>query len=232
MGSWGYIYLNQPVQEAQVAISVCKQYKPAFYLIDAESHAKGKFKQAGEFARTLRTGLPEMPIGMNSYWKPSYHPELPWRELRSICNFDTPQVYWRGGNPVGKTIISEKEYSLMKPKLPFWPAGEMYHEFGITTTPAELKAFLTYAKEHYPAAVLWSADANETTTELWKAFSEFEWNVTGAKLAKRLSKLVDDTKVYIDGNIKEILAGNITGAMLGESFAAGIDQIIKENAHG
>jgi hypothetical protein len=206
VGAWGYVYLATPVPEANVAISTCKLFKPAFYLIDAESHAKGKFAQAKIFAQALRFGLPEMPIGMNSYWKPTYHPELPWNELREVCDFDTPQVYWRGGSPVAKTAISQREYSLFKKKLPFpMPAGEMYHEFGITTTVAELNAFLTYCKVNYQAAVMWSADANETNAELWKAFSEFQWDVAGTKLAGSLIAFFDNAKGYAASHLPQYL---------------------------
>ena len=204
VGAWGYVYLNSPQVEARVAVDMCKIHKPAFYLIDAEAHAKGKFNQAAVFANALRAGLPDLPIGLNSYWKPSYHPELPFNELRSICDFDTPQVYWRGANPVGKTILSQKEYGLMKKKLPFWPAGEMFHEAGITTTPKELNEFLSYCRDNFQACVLWSADANETTGALWQAFSDFQWDPAGAKIVRRLHQFFDDAKDYASSHQDEI----------------------------
>ena len=211
-----------------MAIDTCKVYKPAFYLIDAEGHAKGKPSQATQFVNALRAGLPDLPIGLNSFWKPSYHPELAWDALRSICDFDTPQVYWRGYNPVGKTIMSQKEYGLMKRKLPFWPAGEMFHEFGITTTVKELNEFLTYCRDNFQAAIMWAADSNETNSELWQAFSDFQWDVAGAKVAKRLSKVIDDTREVLNAAIPDLLAGKKTGAELGDYLAASIDLALKE----
>jgi uncharacterized protein YgiM (DUF1202 family) len=176
---WGYLYGNNPTREAQVSAQVAKFYNIEAFLIDAESHYKGKLAAARTYSRELRRLLPNMPLALNSYWKPSYHPTLPFAEFRAICDFDAPQVYHRAFNPVGKLLISKQEYGRMSPRLPLsLVAGEMYTEHGITGTPDQLRAFMTAANEdpEIRAVVMWSMDQIEKVPQLWSAYSKFKWN--------------------------------------------------------
>ncbi|MEJ2711008.1 MAG: hypothetical protein P8074_25590, partial [Anaerolineales bacterium] len=114
VGAWGYVYLRwSPLQEANRTADAVKLYNPDFYLIDAEAYAKWQFAPAWIYAKRLRSRLPYMPRGLNSYWYPPYHPSRPWKQLRSVCNFDAPQVYWRGYRPKDKLLASKHEYAKM-----------------------------------------------------------------------------------------------------------------------
>ena len=179
VGSWGYVYLKWNVlAELKGANAAISRYKPDWYLIDAEAQAKSQFAAALIFARGLRASNPKLPIGLNSYWKPSYHPLLPWYQFQQVCNFDAPQVYWRGYNVLGKLADSKREYSKLIPKLPFtMPAGDMYTDRNLKPTPAQVVQFLTACRDdpEINAAVMWSMDQKTKVPELWDAYSRFDW---------------------------------------------------------
>jgi hypothetical protein len=179
VGAWGYVYLKwNALGEANRTADAVKLYDPDFYLIDAEAYAKWQFAPAWVYAKRLRARLPYMPLGLNSYWYPPYHPSLPWKQIRSMCNFDAPQVYWRGYRPVDKLVASKYEYAKMSPKLPFaLPAGDMYYERGIKPTPAQVIEFLDACRNdtEITGAVMWSMDQKAKVPELWDAYSRYDW---------------------------------------------------------
>lgn len=183
IGAWGYIYLRYaPLAEANTAIKAVQELGPfEFYLIDAEAYAKLQWVGAKIFATRLRMGMSAIPIGMNSYWNPMLHPELPWYALRSVCDFDCPQVYWRNSDPVGKLKISKLAFSRMVPKLPFsMVGGDMYYEYGLKPTPQQVTDFMTAADKDVDiqAAVMWSMDGRKWVPELWAAFSQYQWSTS------------------------------------------------------
>jgi hypothetical protein len=201
VGGWGYLYLRwSPSAEAEATVAACALYKPAYYLADAEGYASYAFAGAATFASKLRTALPDMPIGLNSYWKPSYHRDFPFVELREKMDFDCPQVYWRGYDPVGKLRQSKEEYAAMSPQRPFaMAAGEMYFENGVKPTPEQVVAFLSTAREDedIQAVVMWSMDQNETTPELWEAFAGFDWG-KGEVAEPDEEDIIDDLLGYLN----------------------------------
>ncbi len=177
---WGYVYLKwDALAEARAAIRAIQQYKPDVYLIDAEAEAKGQFAPALVFARTLRAGVGKLPLGLNSYWKPSYHPLLPWYQLRQVCDFDAPQVYWRGSRPTEKLMASKEEYARLAPRLPFsLPAGDMFCEGGLKPTPEQVQEFLAACRRdpEIQGTIMWSMDQKIVVPELWAVYSQFDWH--------------------------------------------------------
>ena len=179
-GSWGYVYLGKWAGlEAAKTIEAIDRYRPSFYLIDAEAHAKNKFAGATIFSKILRKKT-NIPLGLNSYWKPSYHPQIPWKQLRGISDFDAPQVYWRGQRPVMKLLESTKEYSLMEPRLPYaLPAGDMFDEHGIKPTPEQLIQFCNACRlnDEVKGVIMWSLDQvfEGKVPDLWAAYSSYDW---------------------------------------------------------
>jgi hypothetical protein len=70
----------------------------------------------------------------------------------------------------------------MTPSLPFsMVAGEMYSERGIRTTPEELFVFLNACNKdpEIKSVVMWSMDQISGISDLWKVFSEFDWDKGG-----------------------------------------------------
>ena len=175
---WGYIYLKwNALAEAKGTVEAINLYKPEMYLIDAEAQAKLQYIPATIYMNYLRPRV-SIPLGLNSYWKPSYHPTLPWSQLRKQCNFDVPQVYWRGWDPVGKLRQSKKEYAAMKPRLPFLlVAGDMYIDRNLKPTPQQVTAFLKEAHDdpEIEGVLMWSMDQKFKVPELWAAMASFDW---------------------------------------------------------
>lgn len=176
-GMWGYIFLYDPQGEAQMARRMIAKYEPDFYLIDAEAQAKGRYTQAWTFANELK-GAPTK-IGLASYRFPSYHRKLPWQALRSCCDFDSPQVYYRLSDPPSQLARSKAAFAAMLPKLPFFPAGDMYHEHGIRPTPEAVQRYLQACKDDpdISGTLMWAMFQRRKCPELWEVFSEFEWAV-------------------------------------------------------
>jgi hypothetical protein len=116
---------------------------------------------------------------LNSYWKPTWHPGLPYYQLRQISDFDAPQVYWRGYQPVEKLQQSKLEYSKMLPHLPFaLPAGDMYIDRDLKPTPQQVLDFLVdaYKDPDIKGVTMWSMDQKKKVPELWAAYSSFVWD--------------------------------------------------------
>ena len=176
---WGYVYLTwDPISEAYAASEACRKHNIDVYLIDAEAHAKYKFTAAKIFAAAINKDYIQV-IGMNSYYRPDLHKELPWKELRKVCDFDTPQVYWRGYDPVGKLYRSLEEYAKMDPILPMpIVAGDMYFEHNMKPTPQQVTDFLDACKADMgiQGVLMWSMDQMSVVPELWRAFSDYTWH--------------------------------------------------------
>lgn len=210
VGGWGYTYIKyDPRKEAQVAVDAINHYKPEYYLIDAEADAKNQYNKAVVYANEFARLLPAFPRGMCSFWYPPYHPEFPWKPLRTICHFDAPQVYWRGYNPVGKLAMSKKAYSNLTPKLPYLLAGgDLYLEHGIKPTPAQVVMFMEACRDdpEIRGVLMWAMDQNETTPELWETYVKFEWDTEKALLKNGMAKFLESTKSHLNENIDRYLA--------------------------
>lgn len=180
-GIWGYVYLSlQPLREAQCALRMIDKYKPDFYLIDAEGHAKNQHAGARIFARELKLWA-LVPVGLASYRFPRYHRELPWVELRSCCDFDSPQMYYRNSDPVAQLAASKAEFGAMYPILPYLPAGDIYYEHGIRPSPGAVQRYLEAVKRDPDilGTLAWSMDQGlNKTPELWAVYSAFKWGTS------------------------------------------------------
>ncbi len=183
VAGWGYSYLNVvPRLEAQAVINACQRYQPDFYLIDVEKEVEGNPSGAEQFMIALRNSLPDLPLGLNSFWSVSKHPVFPWEMFLRRGDFACPQVYWRGEHPVEKLQISQREYAQKAEELGVsvpMPLvdGDMFSEFDIKPTVSQLLEFLTYADSDptLQGIFMWAADETETTPELWRAFSAYQW---------------------------------------------------------
>jgi len=182
VGAWGYVYLKWiPTTEADAIVLGAKQLDAAYLLHDIEDAAAFfQWTNGSKYMNRVKALLPRMPMAMNSYWKISGHPEIPWSSIRNQCDFDAPQIYSRGTDPVQKYNASKLEYANKKPRLPFaLPAGDMYFEGGIKPRPGDITKFMQRAKLDPEAkgVVMWAADQRETTPELWAEFAAFHWDL-------------------------------------------------------
>jgi hypothetical protein len=181
---WGYLYgadwrkSSQARTEAQITIQVILQYQLSGFLIDSESPYKraGARSWATVYMSTVRTTLPDIPLGLCSYRYPSYHPELPWHEFLSRCNFHAPQVYWQGShNPGYQLRRSVTELRALR-DLPLVPVGAAYSERDWAPTEPDLKEFNDTARElQLPGLAWWSWQHAESDAARWSTISSFRW---------------------------------------------------------
>jgi len=144
---WGYqwIYLDDPMAEANAARKKVIDLGLDGFVIDAEADAKGK----NASAKTYATGLQNFPvsIGLSSYRYPNYHLELPWKELLACCDFVMPQVYWeQAHNPAYQLQESYSQYRKIT-NLPFAASGAAYIRGEWAATPEDINQFFYKAKE-------------------------------------------------------------------------------------
>ncbi len=145
---WQYLYSFNPEREAAKAVERILETGVDGFVIDAEAQCKGRAAACAIYAGDLRAEMDELAVGLSSYRFPSLHPELPWKELRAICDFDMPQVYWcLAHNAGGQLRRSVSEFSGFERKLPLIPTGAAYREFGWEPTAAEVKDFMDTAVE-------------------------------------------------------------------------------------
>lgn len=188
---WGYSYLDKvPREEAQAIATACKRYAPDFYLIDVEKEAEKNYTGARVFIDVLRPALPNLALGLNSFWSPVSHPNFPWAAFLEAVDFVCPQVYWRGVDPVAKLSQSQQEYaSIPKARQVPMPvvAGDMYVRLGVKPTPEQVTQFLVAADADpfIQGVFMWAADDSQSTPELWQAFSHYEWKEGDPDLPKQ-----------------------------------------------
>jgi hypothetical protein len=180
IGAWGYPYLKWiPLQEAIAIAKGALSINASYLLHDIEDRSSFfQWTNGSRYISKVRSLLPHMPMGLNSYWKPSWHTEIPWSKIRPYCDFEAPQIYSRGNDPVKMYDDSKAEFLKLSPKLPFrLPAGDMYFEGGVKPRPGDITKFLKKARYDMEAVgvVMWAADQRETTPELWEEFAAYDW---------------------------------------------------------
>jgi hypothetical protein len=210
---WHYVYGNQPVPEARIAIRRVEELDLDGYVIDAESEYKesGKAAAAKKFMRELKGGLSSnIPVALSSYRYPSLHP-IPWNEFLEKCDYNMPQVYWmHAHNPGAQLAQTLREYESPNIKFhpPIIPVGAAFKEHGWEPTTNEVTEFLETARAlNLNGANFWEwsacRDVLTPEKEMWEVISEYDWD-TGIELPK------DITEKYIDAlNSQDV--GKIVG---------------------
>lgn len=170
---WQYVYLIDPVKEADVAARRVKELGLDGFVIDAEYECKNKPGKAEEYAEWLRSWLPGVSIGLSSYRFISYHRDFPWASFRAFVDFDMPQVYWEGAhNPAQQLAKSYSEFRALSPKLPYIPTGAAYKWAGWTAAPLDITQFITACGSFsLPAFNFWSWQHARALPLLWAAIT-------------------------------------------------------------
>ena len=177
---WHYIYGYNPIGEADIAIQRTKQLNLDGYVIDAELEYKqpGMDKKALIFMKKLRPAIPYTPIALSSYRYPKYHPELPWKEFLTYCNYNMPQVYWeQGTNSRAQLERSLREFAAITPHREYIPTGSFYKTGGWVPTANQMIDFLNTAKANgLKAANFYVWNQKAYLQDQWKAIADYPWN--------------------------------------------------------
>ncbi|HEY9076933.1 MAG TPA: hypothetical protein VIO61_10385 [Anaerolineaceae bacterium] len=178
---WHYVYGDDPIGEARLAVQRIKQYDLSGYIIDAEQEYKlpGREVNARRFMSEIRAGLPNLPVALSSYRFPVYHQELPWTAFLEKCDLNMPQVYWeQAHNPAEQLERSVRELTALTPSLPVIPTGPGYKWSGWRPTELDIVEFINKARELGLSAInLFSWDeCRRDLMNIWNVFAGYAWD--------------------------------------------------------
>ncbi len=182
---WHYVFGEDPIREARVAVERVKELDLKGYVIDAEAHYKrerNRYEAAERFMRDLRNGVGKnVPLALSSYRFPSMHPEIPWNQFLAKCDINMPQVYWiHSHNPEAQLEQTLREFASPKFKShpPIIPTGAAFTEHGWTSTASEVQEFLEAARTlNLEAANFWEwhSARDRIPIKVWETIRDFDW---------------------------------------------------------
>lgn len=179
---WHYIWGNDPVGEARMAINRMRTLKLDGYVIDAEAEFKDPSKKnaAIRFMTDLKAGLTDVPIGFSSYRYPKLHPEVPYDIFLKGCDYAMPQVYFeQAHNPEDQLARCAEQYYALKNARPLVPTGPTYQHGDWRPSADEIDRFMGKAKAMGLEGVnFWAIDfaSQPAMADLWKVVSDFKWS--------------------------------------------------------
>ena len=177
---WQYIYGEDPLLEARMAIRRIKQFQLDGFTVNAEIQFEklGMDVPARKYMTELRRELPDLPIALSSYRYPHVHAYFPWAAFLEFCDLNMPQVYWMGAtNPAEQLGRSLREFQSMPVWRPIFPTGAAFQEHGWRAKPAEVTAFMAAVKQNgLPGCNFWEwYYARQKDSELWNPVKDFAW---------------------------------------------------------
>ncbi len=179
---WQFVYGDEPFGEAEIAAHRIKTLRLDGFVLNAEVDYKKKHLAAAAYMDHLRSKIGALPVGLGSFRYPHIHPEMPWAEFLSRCDFNMPQVYWiKANDPAAQIDKSISQFKTIYPVRPIIPTGAAYEELGWRPQPIEITQFFAHARKlGLSAANVWSWDyaGSPAGQDFWQAISQFEWPTT------------------------------------------------------
>jgi len=217
---WHYIWGDDPVGEARLAVNRVRSLNLDGYVIDAESQFKDPDKKsaAERFMRDLKSGLTGIPIGFSSYRYPRLHPEVPYDIFLQGCDYALPQVYFElAHNPEEQLAMSVEQYYALKNARPIVPTGPTYHHNGWRPSADEVERFMHKAKAMGLEGVnFWSMDfaTQDSMADLWRTVAGFQWSKDPppADMPERLVELLNQRDAGQVAALYTDRAAHVTGA--------------------
>ena len=164
---WQFIRGDNPIEEARFAIRCVNQndLDGLVFRVEQQYKQPGKNLAANEYMDELRRRLPEFPLALSSYNLPSYHPQIPWFEFLSDCDFNMPQFDRLDGNGLPSQLIRcQSEFQEIIPNRPIVPISAL-------DASTALFSFLIPAQDSELKGInLWGWDEKKTDgfLELWE----------------------------------------------------------------
>ena len=177
---WHYVYGDNPVGEADIAIERIQELHLNGYVIDAEAPYKedGKESAAEIFMGRLRATLPSYPIALSSYRYPSYHPSFPFDAFLEKCSMTMPQVYWIGAHNPGEQLNhSFEDYQNLEYVRPMFPTGAVFVQGSWAPTVDDVIEFMNTAKVLEMNGInFWEwSNTRKYLPDIWGAISSYDW---------------------------------------------------------
>ncbi len=177
---WHYVYGEDPLGEARIAIRRVQELNLDGYVIDAENEYKqpGRAASARRFMHELRSSLPDLPMALSSYRFPRYHPQVPWAEFLEHCDYNMPQVYWeQAHNPAAQIDRCMREFQALNPYRPVIPTGPAYKWNGWRPTNDDILEFMKATQlANLPAVNFFSWDeCRRDLNNLWELIAQHRY---------------------------------------------------------
>lgn len=175
---WHYVYGNDPVNEAKVAIDSIAWLGLDGFVVDAEVEYKapGKTVAAEKYMAPIRARFPHLPLALSSYRFPTLHRDFPFVNFLKYCDLNMPQVYWLFASNAGSQLSrSVAEFNALTVKRPIIPTGAAWRQGGWAATPAHIADFLSTAERlGLQAANFWEWWRSRTDIpQVWDAIASY-----------------------------------------------------------
>jgi hypothetical protein len=150
---WGWHRLRclDLEREALVGIHEVFDLKLDGYIADLDTEVE-KISSASlkMFFNNLRESfsLSNVPLGCSIFPYPSFHRDLPWKDILSNVDFLAPRIYWeQAHNPGAQLRRCVDEFSRLAPNRLIFPIGSAYGLPNWEPTPSDFAEFVQTAKD-------------------------------------------------------------------------------------
>lgn len=176
---WQYIYADNPMAEAEMAVRQVLSLGLDGLVINAEASLTGQHRAAAKYIDSVVTQLKSIPIALSSFRYPLSHDDFPWTEFLSRCTMNAPQIYWGpDGDPVEQLDRSIQQFKEIYPIVPVVPTGSAFSHQGGRPTASQITRFLSHVRSlGLKGASLWNWDyaGSGEGRDLWDAIASFDW---------------------------------------------------------
>jgi hypothetical protein len=150
---WQFVYGDRPKAEAKAGAAAARRGADCF-VIDAEGHYEGRYRQASTYVRRLRSLIgPNYPVGLATFPYTDYHPAFPYSVFLGpgAAQYNLPQLYWktigdRVDDAYDHTYVWNRHYD-----RPIMPLGQVY----LNPRPKAIRRFRKLAVAHGFKGVSW-----------------------------------------------------------------------------
>jgi hypothetical protein len=207
---WHHVSGDDPVAEAKIALERLHALRMEGYVINAEAEYEqpGREAAARLFMSTLCQEI-RIPIALNSYRFPNFHPGFPWSAFLEGCDIHMPKVFWEQAHNAGEQLRESKRQCDALPNArPYIPTGATFVTSVWVPTPAEVTDFFesTHALG-LPAVIFYSWEkCRKYLPEIWTVVEGFSWPVPPPENPPVASTSPDTNKATADFFSIEFLA--------------------------
>jgi hypothetical protein len=198
---WHKVYGQNPLAEATIAIQRAQSLQLSGYAIEAgtEFEKSGSTATAAQFMGAL-CGALNLPIALNSYRFPNYHPEFPWAAFLIGCDYNMPRLFWEQDHNAGEQLReSKRQCDALPHARPFIPSASAFTTPGWAPQPADIGDFLDTAQMLGLPAVNfyhWQS-CRLDLPRVWTSIAEFSWPVPAADKMTMVTSHPDPLPIVI-----------------------------------
>ncbi|MDX6668736.1 MAG: hypothetical protein QOK04_2116 [Solirubrobacteraceae bacterium] len=159
--AWPYVYGDDPSGEAAASARAVTNGADCL-VIDAETEYEGRYSQAQQYIRALRSRIGDSyPLGLSGFPYVDYHPSFPYSVFLGPggAQFNVPQMYWRA---IGVSVDSVYDHTYSWNRLygaAIYPLGQLYDD----PPPSQIVRFRQLAGAYGARGLSWFDWQNAST---------------------------------------------------------------------